>query len=841
MKPYFARVFACLCLAATGGLPLNAQEKKFWIPVDSQAPVGSPVVLNVLMANPLETEVEVSVPGLWAEDVLYGGGHYLRLSYPAIQFRGVGFPAKRGDLGWWDFPAELKQPPRNAMPFMAGDGSVRPLLFPKSAVGSNPKTAEEMIRLGIDPEGARPGLPRLRSMVAMSRKNTAATLEAKIVPGEAKTIQLQLPVAPAGFDAGDANEPAGYDAPKLIDQDFYRSFKGEYVGTEPLLGEIGGMGAFSGAILAIPAITLTEPGIIKVSPVIHVYLKHLAGAEDFTCPLPWDSWLFTMPFINGDAIRESLAAKGLKIEASRSAHYLILCPKAWRATLDAFALWKQTKGLTVDFVYVGAGGDLAADRNTIDAYLEQYFKDHFCNGVYVLICGDQDVIPAGRSSRISGDPDGANADSDHVYEVLGNDRFPSLYVGRLSANSTGELKNQLDKILKYERAPVRGDWPTIATLCANGQMDSGNFGVNAEWPTKYSLAVEQAVNYGYYTNPPTFQTLHAGAASNAVVRAVNQDVLDAITKGCGQLLYRGHGDESSWTYGWDGSGTSSGSALTAPGFVDKLANPVQPIVYAINCLNSRINQNDCIAEHWMNLANAGAVAHFGATVTSYTTENHERAKGIFRAIYENGYTRLGPMLAGAEAISYAATGGGGGWGSNTFAYMLLGDPEMEIRRKALPLLFPSGGLAGLVINFGSGVKVRVVDAKGAIQPGAFVNLTGKDGRRFNGFANTEGEVEFAIDPKLLARLDLILDGFPFSAEYLQAPALEAVGFVPGGFKIRLKQAPQGVFRIFGSVDLQKWQDLGLATPVGVDQEFVDPVAPTRDPKRFYRAVQEPTS
>lgn len=834
-------MLVCLVTAVAGSFALHAQEKKFWIPVDPEAPAGSPVVLNVLLADPLETELEVAVPGLWAEEVVYADTRFLRLSYPPIEFRGKGFPAKRGEPGWWDFPQELKQPPRNATPFMFGDGSVRPQLFPASAVGSNPQTAEEMIRLGIDPEGARPGLPRLRPLVALSRKNSPETLEAKLVPGEARTIQLQLPVAPAGFAGGDAPELGGYSAPELVDQEFYRSFKGEYQGSEPLLGQIGGMGgAFAGAELAITPITLIEPGVIKVMPAFRIYLKHLAGAEDFECPLPWDYWLFTMPFINGAAIRDSLAAKGLKIETSRSARYLILCPKDWRPTLENFALWKQAKGLNVDFVYVGSGGDLPANRNDIDTYLEDYFKKHYCHGVYVLICGDQDVIPSGRSSRVTGDPDGAMADSDHVYEVLGSDRFPSLYVGRLSANSTDELQIQLDKILKYERTPVRGAWPTIATLCANSQMDNGDYGVNSEWPTKYSLAVQQAVTYGSYTNPPTFETLHAGAASNAVTRAVNQDVLDALAEGRGQILYRGHGDENSWVSGWDGSGTGSGTAFTASNHVAKLDNRVQPIVYAINCLNSRINQNDCIAERWMSRPDAGAVAHFGATVTSYTAENHERAKGIFRAIYERGHTRLGPMLAAAEAISFAATGGGGGWDSNTFCYMLLGDPEMEIRREAIPLVFPGGGLAGLIEKLGGGLKVIVTDEKGAIKPGAFVHLTTGDGRRFNGFANTEGEVMFELDPNLVARLDLILDGFPFTAEYLKAPALEAVGFVPGGFKVRLKQAPQGAFRIFGSANLQTWQDLGLATPIGADQEFVDPTAnPASVPKRFYRAVQEP--
>ncbi len=843
MKSYLNSISVCFYIAVSACMSLNAQQQKEWIPVDPEAPPGTPVVLNVLVADPLETEIEVTVPGFWAEEVIYGGKSYFRLSYPAIEFRGKGFPANKEDPGWWDFPQVLKQPKRNPAPFVAGVGSKRTYFFPESALGANPQTAADMIELGIDPEGARPGLPRLRSKVAMSRKNTPATTEARLEPGKLVTIPLTLSVAPAGFEGGDADN--GFRAPDLIDTEFYSNFKGQYIGSEPLMGEIGGMGgALSGATLAIPVFTLINPSTIQTMPIFRVYLKHLEGAEDFECPMAWDYWYFVQPYLNGEALRESLTAKGLKIEASRSARYLILCPKDWRPTLENFAVWKQSKGLNVDFVYVGADGDLPANRDDIDEYLEAYFQKHYCHGVYVLICGDQNVIPAGRSSRIIGTPDGTNADSDHVYEVLGSDRFPSLYVGRLSANSTSELKNQLDKILKYEHTPVSGTWPTIATLCANSQMDDDDFGVNADWPTKYSLAVEQIAHWPLYFNPPTFETLHAGAASSSVVRAVNQDVLDALDAGRGQILYRGHGSESDWSYGWDGSGssTSTGTGFSATVHVDKLDNPVQPIVYAINCLNNRINQNDSIGEHWMSLEDAGAVAHFGATVTSGTSENHERAKGIFLAQYWYGYTRLAPMLGQAESISYTTTGGGGWWDSNTFAYMLLGDPEMEIRHRSVPKATASSGLVATVTQAEGGVRIRVTDVNGFIQPGAFVNLTSNDGRRFNGFANTDGEVIVnAIDAGSVSRLDLILDGFSFTVEYLQAPMLEAVGFVPGGgFKIRLKKAPQGVFRIFGSSDLESWQPLGLATQVGTNQEFVDSAAPSGSvARRFYRAVQQP--
>ncbi len=844
MKTHAFRRSAWFFLATfiTGFQQLYAQQERIWIPVTENSKPGEPVVVEVMAALPKGTELKVTVPGLWANAILIGRDTYFRLEFAGVQYTGIGFPTPQKPEGWWDFPTALRQVRRPTTGFVTGDGSVRKLVFPTSAVGQTPSTAEEMIRLGIDPAGARPGLPRLRALLALSARHGKGEVTVS-TKADFRTIQLARPVAPAGFEGSDQvrEENEGFTAPPLVDVDFYASFRGQYQGEEALVSEIGSFGPFHGSTLSYPLITLLTPATIAVSPLYSIFVEHLEGAEDFECPIPWDHWIFSFPFINGQAIRDSLTVKGLAIEASRSARYLILCPKGWRSNLQAFALWKQAKGLNVDFAYVGAGGDIPADRISIDSYIESYFKEHYCHGVYVLICGDQDVIPSGRSNLIVCGPDTSNADSDHRYEVLGSDRFPSVYVGRLSANSTAELDTQLTKILNYERRPPSGDWPLRATLCANSQMDNGDYGVNAEWPTKYSKAVEDTLNYGSYATVPIFQALHAGAASVAVTRATNADVVSALTAGRGQILYRGHGSSTAWVSGWDGSGTGSGSAFTAATHVNALTNIVQPIVYSIACQNGRMNQNDCIGEVWMSRAGGGAVAHFGASENSYTGENHERTKGIFRAIYQDGYTRLGPMLARAEAISYATSGGGSAWENNSFAYVLLGDPEMEIRRKAVPKIPFLTGLSVIVRELKTGTLITVVDERQAPVPSAFVQLTKPDGTRRNAFAGTEGTTEFSgVRPDMIARLDLISDGFPYNVIYLQSPALEPLGFGPGGFKVRLKNTPDGIFRIFGSSTMTagSWQALGIATPVGLDQEFIDATAPVGPgARRFYRAEQ----
>ncbi|HVY71291.1 MAG TPA: C25 family cysteine peptidase, partial [Verrucomicrobiae bacterium] len=778
--------------------------------------------------------------GVWVKVSQFGGRDVATLEFPPLdKITGPGIPQKPGERGWYDFPEATGiaplSPARYEHPFEQG---VFKPTFPQSAIGKTPKTEREFIAAGLDPAGGRPGIPTLRGFLAVSRQTTLQDMSVDLSQSTQKEITLPAPLRPAGFTGSDqATADFGYTPPELFDEEFYANFKGSYRGTEAPVDRNGSSGAFGVASVTIPLAELTSASVAKIYTDLVVSVKHLKGTEDFTCLFSWDSWLFNLPFINGAALRDSMTVKGISIEGSRSAHYLILTPRAYRTALDEFARFKQSKGLNVDFAYVGtsATDDVPPDRNAIDAYLESYFKANYCHGVYVLLVGDVDVIPSGRTTRIDSDPDKADADSDHIYEVLGSDRFPSLYVGRLSVNSEGELNNQLAKILSYERNPIAGDWPTKATLAANSQNDDGSRGVSASFPSKYAAAVNAVASYGGYTSSPTFQVLHAGAATASATRAVNQDVVNAIHNGRGIVLYRGHGDGSGWVSGWDGSSTYGLDFTTS--HINSLTNRAYPIVFAIACQNGRLRNNDAISELWMSRANGGAVAHFGASVNSYTDENHERAKGLFRAIYEGGFTRLGPILAEGERISYNVTGGGAGWDNNTFAYNLLGDPELTVRRKAVPLNI--GVIPVLTLAQSSGTILLLKDSSGGVVSNALVNVILANQTRTNLFTGPTGSLLLqGIKPAEVSTVQVHADGYPYAESDFGTPVqalLKALGFGrTGAFNLTVEGA-QGNWVIQASTDLVKWVDVGTIKAGGSSLTDLD--AP-QFKYRFYRAVSQ---
>lgn len=734
-------------------------QKRNWVPVDEKAEEGSPVAVRVLKSDPKETTLEVRVPGFWVEERVIGKQRFSTLSFPEPQVSGEGYPRRQGERGWWDFPAEEKQELRPAAPFTRGmQIGTRMTPIPDELGYKGLTSIEQILENKLSLEGARPGTARLRGFVSVHGKSEIGqdlTIETE---PQYREIQLPAPLAPAGYVGSDQKEEQqlGFTPAPLIDRQFYlKGSRLPYVGEEPSISVLSRHSRFPTAEFSVALSAFVREGTVLVPETILIRIKHLRGPFDFECPIPWDHWMFCLPFINGDAIRDSLTAKGLRIESSRSARYLILTPQEYRATLNDFALWKNSKGLNVDFAYVGGTptDDVAADRDDIDSFIQDYFERHYCHGVYVLLVGDVGVIPSGRSDNVIASPDEEDSDSDHVYEVYDDDKIPSCYVGRLSVDSKEELQIQLNKILSYERNPAGGSWPLKAALAANSENDDGTRFVSPSFPSKYAGAVNDIANYGGYSNAPTFQVYHAGSNSAATVRATNQDVIDAIDEGVGHVLYRGHGSGSSWLGGWDANGNSFDSSNDVPA----LNNSAFPIVYSISCQNGRLRNSDCIAEVWMSQENAGAVAHFGASANSYTSENHWRAKGIFRSIYEAGFTRLGPALAYAECISLLNHGGGSDWASNTFCYNLLGCPEMTIRKARVPQRFTPITEIEFIGKYTSILRVR--NEAGAPLAGVLATLFLKNGDTTTATTNEKGEIEFKIsDPGLVQKVTVNHNG-----------------------------------------------------------------------------------
>jgi hypothetical protein len=356
-------------------------------------------------------------------------------------------------------------------------------------------------------------------------------------------------------------------------------------------------------------------------------------------------------FVNWEAVKDTIWTID---EIEYHGRYAILASPMYDAALMPFVAHKKQLGFDVTVIHTSVGEPLSEMLSDVqDWYLQGGpGEDH-----YLLLVGDANAIPLGTytwpetmAAIPTDDWFGTPADGSFHKEV---------WVGRLSVDGVADLQNQIGKIIDYELDPVPEGRYDRALLVAHAE----------DAPGKYQQAHED-VRTASYAHPPAFVTMYGSmpGVANAPVSAV-------IDQGTGVVAYRGHGATNVWA-GWN---------TLAQDYhkndVIGLVNDVHPVVWAITCTNGNIGAegggtSDCIAETWMEMAGTAGVASYGATVTTSTTPNHELDRRLFEAVYGEGLVVHGQAIAWAEQHVESIWPGH----KNTWAYLLLGDPSMTVRR-----------------------------------------------------------------------------------------------------------------------------------------------------------------
>lgn len=419
-----------------------------------------------------------------------------------------------------------------------------------------------------------------------------------------------------------------------------------------------------------------------------------------------------------------------------SGRYLFVYPQAMLSELQPLIDQKKARGYAVSLITIESTLGTCSD---IDNEIENWYyagtADEQAGDNYCLLVGDVDRIP------LCLDPDDGEPTDDIYASTNGDDLDEEIWLGRLSIDDATDLENQVAKILDYEDESLQSNAFEEVVLVADEQ----------DAPGKYEEAHE-VVRSASYTTPPTFTTIYGSTGAS------DADISAEIEAGIGLICYRGHGSSSSWST-WSTNGDSYHKDD-----VINLAEPIQtPVVWSISCTNSMLDyvgsttDADCISETWMEEAESGAVAAYGSTVVSYTTANHELDKQLFDAVYDEELTTHAVAIADAEAemTTFSPTSGA----RNSWRYLLLGDPEMTVRRDYTPVrIDPPGG--GPIPNgpfdldilfedeFGNPIEEGLVSAwKSA--PG------GLDDVFINDYTDSSGLATLALDAKFEGLLHLV--------------------------------------------------------------------------------------
>lgn len=450
-------------------------------------------------------------------------------------------------------------------------------------------------------------------------------------------------------------------------------------------------------------------GDLEIAASFRLYIDH-AGKQTRYEPITQERYnLAAKTFINWDIIKDFKP----NFNFYTASYLFVYQDSTFRDELLPLINQKKARGFKVTELTVD--GDIGARtctaiRGAINAWEAAVPANH---DAYALLVGDTNVIPLCTS------PTGDQTD-DLYASTNGDDLDEEIYVGRLSIDNEADLEFQVGKILAYQDTPAPFCCYHKAVLWAHKE--------NA--PGKY-VGSHENVRTASYANPPTFIAEYGHIAGVS-----DTDIRDHVNNGIGLLAYRGHGSSSSTGTSWNIPSEYFNSSD-----VSMLTNAVNraPVVWGFACTNAHLDSSDSIAEYWMEWLEGGAVSYYGATRTSYTSQNHILNEEMFLSVYNEGLVTQSHAIQRAEEQMANQIGSDNAW-----MYLLLGDPDMQIRTtNPIKINFKIPDF--LQICRFCELPIQVIDEIGNPIANALVgiykeNLGGKQETAANAYTDKEGKV-----------------------------------------------------------------------------------------------------
>jgi hypothetical protein len=383
------------------------------------------------------------------------------------------------------------------------------------------------------------------------------------------------------------------------------------------------------------------------------------------------------------------------VEPEDTYPYVIITHSDLVATFEPLRAHRESRGLRAKIVPTGQiSGNYTGDD--LQEKIRNFIKDAYLNWEteYVLLGGDTAIIPDRGFYADAGGTVDDDIASDLYYGALdGNwnddgdsywgepdeaDLMPEVSIGRASIGSAEEATNFIDKLIKYENAPV-------VSQIKIGQMVGELLWSDPTWGADYKDEIKDgASTHGYTTVgfPPSF-TVHTLYDRDLYPDEWDKyDLIPLLNGGRHLVNHLGHSDV---TYGLRMVNSDVETEFTNDGVSNSYF-----IIYTQGCYSGSFDNrtasggygDDCLGEHFQFVENA-AVAFIGNT--RYGWGAHESTRGasqyydrqFFDAVFGENITVIGPANDDSKVdnIPYINLG------PNRWVYyqlVLLGDPAMDI-------------------------------------------------------------------------------------------------------------------------------------------------------------------
>lgn len=296
---------------------------------------------------------------------------------------------------------------------------------------------------------------------------------------------------------------------------------------------------------------------------------------------------------------KSTGASSFANPMNRPFKMLILSSPIFREELQVFIQWKKEQGFEIVELYTDEIGSTETAIKNYLANLWESSDEPFAD--YLLICGDTGQVPAcaGVHMYYSGD----SQPTDLYYAEYTGDILPDVFYGRFSATTATQMRNIIEKTIKYEKYGFENDEYLNGVLLVGGKETSGNAPTCVNGHLNYVKQYFTAVDTAIYYNP---------SSAN-----YTSEIKQKMNEGRAWINYSAHCDETGWSN---------------PSFdktdVGQMTNTGKYSFFINNCcLSSKYDVAECFGEKLLRAENKGAVGVIGGSNYTYWGEDFYWAIG----------------------------------------------------------------------------------------------------------------------------------------------------------------------------------------------------------------------
>jgi hypothetical protein len=331
---------------------------------------------------------------------------------------------------------------------------------------------------------------------------------------------------------------------------------------------------------------------------------------------------------------------------ANSADYIVITHSLFEDAVEDLAQYRRSEGLAVDVVTIDdvydefnyGNLDPGAIRDFL-SYAFYYWREPA--PFYVLLVGDashdyRGNLPSGNVNYVPTHvfyvaiDDMETAGDDWFACVAGNDVFPDLLIGRITAQNAADVTGYVDKVVAYETDMEPGAWREKVLLIADNPDDAGNF------PEIIDGLAENYIEPAGYDPIKIYRDI--------CYPACKQEIIDAIDEGCVICNYVGHGSVCRWM---------RELAFTCRDVASLNNADRYPLVVTNTCLNGCFNHavvdySYSLAEEFARADARGAIACWSYSGLSYAPYAAVLAECLYEALLHQGNYILGSAACQAK-------------------------------------------------------------------------------------------------------------------------------------------------------------------------------------------------